>query len=288
MIDAYTRLYGIIGNPVRHSLSPAIHNGVFERMGVNAAYVAFEVSNLADAMAGVRALGVQGLSVTVPFKEEVIPFLDALEPTAEKIGAVNTIASEAGRLVGYNTDWFGAIEALQEKAELEGKMVLLLGAGGAARAIAFGLRQKGSRVAIWNRSPEKAKVLSEEMGCLHIPQLSAIDIPPDIIINATSAGMWPHTSQSPLPQSYLNSKMLVMDIVYTPLNTRLIREAEGQGCSVIDGLEMLAHQAVRQFEIWTGMKPSATQIKEDLRRALESRNRPIHTQWEGRFSRGDS
>lgn len=268
MIDAQTEIYGIIGNPVKHSLSPIIHNTAFKRMGLNAVYLAFEVENLEEAISGVRGLGIRGVSVTIPFKTQVIPFLDEVEALAKKIKAVNTIVNEGGRLVGYNTDWRGALEALEEEVDLKGKKVLLLGAGGAARAIGFGLKEKGSQVIISNRSPDKANELAKDLGFVYQPLLSINEPKIDVIINATSVGMSPHNGESPLHKNVLKEGMKVMDIVYEPLKTKLLQEAEEQGCRTINGLEMLARQGAGQIEIWTGRKPDIEEIKEDLRRAL--------------------
>ena len=268
MIDAETQLYGVIGNPVRHSLSPIIHNGAFRRMGLNAAYLAFEVQNLEEALRGIKGLGIRGVSVTIPFKTQVIPFLDQMGELAGKIQAVNTIRHEGGRLVGYNTDWSGALGALEEKVDLTGKTVFLLGAGGAARAVAFGLKERGCRVFIASRSPKKAAALAEELGLVHRPLPLAGGLDADVLVNATSAGMSPGDEESPVPRELLDKEMTVMDIVYQPLKTKLLREAEERGCQTIDGLEMLARQGAAQVEIWTGKKPEIKKIKEDLRRAL--------------------
>ncbi|MBI5968999.1 MAG: shikimate dehydrogenase [Deltaproteobacteria bacterium] len=268
MINAQTQLYGVIGNPVRHSLSPIIHNGAFRRMGLNAVYLAFEVENLAEAISGIRGLGVRGVSVTIPFKTQVIPFLDEVEEVAGKIKAVNTITNEGGRLTGQNTDWRGALEALEEKIDLKDKRVLLLGSGGASRAIAFGLKGKGCQVFICNRSLHKARALAEELGFVSLP-LSCIDgLDTQVVINATSVGMHPNDTQSPLQKEFLKKGMTVMDIVYHPLRTKLLQEAEEQGCQTIAGLEMLARQGAAQLQIWTGRRPDLEEIKEDLRRAL--------------------
>jgi shikimate dehydrogenase len=269
MIDAQTEIYGVIGNPVKHSLSPIIHNAVFRRMGLNAVYLAFEVEHLEEAIRGIRGLGIRGVSVILPFKTQVIPFLDEVEAVAEKIKAVNTIQNKRGRLIGYNTDWRGALEALEEEVDLKGKKVLLLGAGGAARAIGFGLREKGSQVIISNRSPDKAHELAKDLGFVCKPLLSMGEPEFDVIINATSVGMFPHNAESPLPKKFLKEGMVVMDIVYQPLKTRFLQEAEGQGCRTIDGLEMLARQGAGQLEIWTGTRADINQIEEDLRRHLD-------------------
>ena len=269
MIDAETQLYGVIGNPVRHSLSPVIHNGAFQRMGLNAAYLAFEVRNLEEAVSGIKALGIRGVSVTIPFKTQIIPFLDQLDEVAGKIRAVNTIRQEGGKLVGYNTDWSGALGALEEKVDLKGKRIYLLGTGGAARAIAFGLKERGCQVFIGGRSPKKAAALAEELGMVHRSFPFAGRLDADVLVNASSAGMSPNDEESPVPKEALRKEMMVMDIVYKPLKTKLLREAEERGCQTIDGLEMLARQGAVQIEIWTGRKPEIGEIKEDLRRELK-------------------
>jgi shikimate dehydrogenase len=268
MIDAQTQLYGVIGKPVRHSLSPIIHNGAFRRMGLNAAYLAFEVENLSAAINGIRGLGIRGMSVTIPFKAAIIPFLDQLEEVAGKIQAVNTICHEGGKLIGHNTDWRGAVEALEEKIDLREKKVLLLGAGGAARAIAFGLKERGCQVFIANRSLEKGQKLAAAMGfaCLPLAAINGLDV--QVIINATAVGMHPQDSETPWPKELLKEGIVVMDIVYQPVRTKFLHEAEERGCRTIDGLEMLARQGAAQIEIWTGKKPDIRPIKRDLQRAL--------------------
>jgi shikimate dehydrogenase len=274
MMDAQTKLYGIIGNPVQHSLSPILHNGAFKRLGWNAVYLVFEVKNLEEALRGIRGLGVRGVSVTIPFKTEVIPFLDKVKGLAKKIGAVNTIVNRGGKLIGYNTDCDGALEALEEKMNLRGKRVVLLGAGGAARAIGFGLKGRDCQLIIANRSKKKGEGLSKELGCDYLPisslvRMKAGELEADVIINATSLGMVPRDGETPIPKKLLRKGMMVMDIVYEPLQTKLLREAKEKGCLTINGLEMLIRQGVAQFLIWTGKRPEIGQIKKDLRRVLE-------------------
>jgi shikimate dehydrogenase len=286
MIDAQTELYGVIGNPVRHSLSPMIHNEAFKSMGWNAVYLAFEVKNLEEALRGIRGLGVRGVSVTIPFKTKVVPFLDKVEGLAKKIGAVNTIVNRGGRLIGYNTDCDGALEALEEKMNLKGKRVILLGAGGAARAIGFGLKERDCQLIIVNRSPIRGKALSRELKCHFLPMSSLVkmkggDLEADVIINATSLGMVPRDGESPIPKKLLKKGMKVMDIVYEPLETKLLHQAKEKGCSTINGLEMLVRQGAIQFEIWTGRKLEIGQIKKDLHQALEKEPTKPHS---GRLS----
>jgi shikimate dehydrogenase len=273
MIDTRTELYGVIGNPVRHSLSPMIHNDVFKRLGRNAVYLAFEVKNLEEALRGIRGLGLMGVSVTIPFKTEVVPFLNKVEGLAKKIGAVNTIVNRGGKLIGYNTDCDGALGALEEKMNLRGKKVILLGAGGAARAIGFGLKGKGCQFIISNRSKKRGEVLSKELECDYLPisslvRMKAGDFEADVVINATSLGMVPRDRETPISRKLLKEGMVVMDIVYQPLQTRLLREAKEKGCLTINGLEMFIRQGVAQIEIWTGERLEIKQIRKDLFRTL--------------------
>jgi shikimate dehydrogenase len=271
LINAKTELYGVIGNPIRHSLSPIIHNGVFQRMGLNAVYLAFEVNDLENAMSGIRELGLRGVSVTHPLKTRILPLLDEVEELAGRIRAVNTIMNEGGRLKGYNTDGSGALEALGEKVGLKEKKVLLLGAGGTARAIGFRLKEKGVQTIISNRSLDKAEALAKELGFICRPLSSIDDLSFDVVINATSLGMFPHETESPIPKKLLREGMVVMDIVYEPLKTELLKEADERHCVTIDGLEMLAHQGAGQLEIWTGKRPDIGKINEDLRRAVHGK-----------------
>ncbi len=271
MTDSRTEVYGIIGRPVDHSLSPVIHNGIFKRMGLNAVYLAFEVTDLREAVMGIRGLNIRGISVTLPFKTKIIPLLDEVSGVAEKIGAVNTVSNQGGRLIGFNTDWSGAMKALEEKVDLRRKRVLLLGAGGAARAITYGLKENGNTVIICNRSNDKGARLAREFDCLSRPWSSINELEFDVLVNATSVGMHPCDGASPVRKETLFKGITVMDIVYSPFKTKLLQEAEEKGCQTIDGLAMLAHQGAAQFEIWTGRKPDIDQIKKDLRETLGER-----------------
>ncbi len=282
MIDAQTKLYGIIGNPVHHSLSPAIHNEAFRRLGMNAVFLAFEARNVEEAVTGIRGLGVRGASVTIPFKTEVIPLLDKVEGLARKIGAVNTIINRGGKLAGYNTDCDGALQALEEKMDLAGKRIVLLGAGGAARAIGFGLMERNCQLTVVNRSKKKGERLSKVLGCGYLPlsslgKMKAGELEADAVINATPVGMYPRDREIPIPKGLLKKGMTVMDIVYQPLQTRLLVEARKKGCVTVNGLEMLVRQATAQFEIWTGKRLEIGQIKKALLRTLEGK--PAKTRW---------
>jgi shikimate dehydrogenase len=219
---------------------------------------------------------VRGVSVTIPFKTEVIPLLDKVEGLARKIGAVNTIINRGGELTGYNTDCDGALKALEEKIDPRGKKIILLGAGGAARAIGFGLMEGDCQLTVVNRSKKKGERLSKELGCGHLPlsslgKMKAGELEADAVINATPVGTYPRDGETPIPKRLLEKKMLVMDIVYQPLQTRLLREAKLRGCVTVDGLEMLVRQAAGQFEIWTGRRLEIGQIKKALLRTLKEK-----------------
>ncbi|WP_417913477.1 shikimate dehydrogenase [Candidatus Electronema sp. TJ] len=270
-INGSTELFGIIGNPVRHSLSPAMHNAAFASLGMNRVYVPMPVNDVAQAMSGLRSLGFRGASVTVPHKEAVIPFLDELDPVADKIGAVNTLLlrqdSEGRTIVrGFNTDWLGANAALAAaQVELRGKRVVVAGAGGAAKAVGFGLIEAGAEVVITNRTAESGQELaqwlnSEFIALDDLPWLTA-----DVFINTTSVGMEPNTEGIIIPPHLLSKFSAVMDIVYAPLETRLLNKAKTAGCRTVDGLAMLLHQGAEQFRIWTGV-PAPEQV---MRAALE-------------------
>ncbi len=264
--DAKTQLCGIIGNPVEHSLSPAMHNAAFERLGLNYAYLAFRVEDVEGAIRAVRALGIRGLSVTVPHKVSVIPHLDEIDPVARSIGAVNTVVNDAGRLKGLNTDWTGFVRSLEAHVPAAGRRVALLGAGGAARAIAFGLKAKGASLTILNRAEEieMARSLAAEIGCPHgdLGRLDAVDAA-DIVVNATSVGMAPLEDRTVVDPARLRPEQVVIDIVYNPMETRFLREAKARGCRTVPGCEMLLLQGVTQFELWTG-KPAPVDLMRSI------------------------
>ncbi len=268
-LDARTRVFAIIGSPVEHSLSPAMHNAGFSAEGIGAVYVAFRVEDLPAAMAGVRALGLAGLSVTVPHKVAVMAHLDRLDETARQVGAVNTVVREGADLVGYNTDVAGALGALEPHTTFAERHFLIIGAGGAARAIGFGLWQRGARLTIANRTPERGRALAEDLGCSFVALSEVERVRPDCIIQATSVGMAPGPDRSPVPPRIFRPGMVAMDIVYKPRQTRFLREAAERGCQCIGGLDMLLGQAVEQFRLWTGRAPHAA-MAGALREALEA------------------
>lgn len=280
-ITVQTQWCGIIGNPVEHSLSPAIHNAAFQKVGLNLVYLAFRVESIGDALKGVRALGnARGFSVTIPHKVAAIPFLDEVEPTAKHIGAINTILVEDGKLKGYNTDASGALRALKEgSALLDGHRVLILGSGGAARAIAFALTA-GSGIAgltiLGIEEAERQKLVKDLRGKTAIPIEDGpltLDMlrnwVPHVrtLIHCTPVGMYPRVDESCVPANLFRPELTVMDIVYNPRETKLLQEAKAAGCRTIPGLEMFLNQAVLQFELWT--KHSAP--TDVMRHVLESR-----------------
>jgi len=247
-------LFAVFGNPVVHSLSPVMHNAAFAATGYPGMYAAIRAKDIRPAMAGVRALGFRGASITIPHKEAVLACLDFIDPRARRIGAVNTVVNDAGELKGFNTDWEGIVRALGERVALAGRRVAVLGAGGAARAAVFGARHEGARVTVYNRTRDKGEALAVALGAEFRPLEEFDPADCEILIQATPVGMSPRTAETPLPAERLRPGLVVMDIVYTPLKTRLLSEAEAAGCMTVDGLSMFLYQGARQFELWTGLE----------------------------------
>jgi shikimate dehydrogenase len=267
-INGKTVLYGILGNPVTHSLSPAMHNAALTASDIDAVYLPFPAPDIAAAVTGIRGLGIQGLSVTIPHKETVMALLDSIDPVAKKIGAVNTVINTNGILTGLNTDWLGATRALEEEIDLDGAKAVILGAGGSARAIGFGLLERGAGFVLCSRTESRGRALADELGCPWISLADSEQLSGDILINATSVGMVPDVEKSPLPEGIVSRFQVVMDIVYAPMKTRLLQEAEANECKIINGLEMLLYQGVAQFELWTGKPAPVVVMREALQEAL--------------------
>jgi len=274
-ISGKTRVCGIIGDPVEHSLSPVMHNAAFEELNLDFVYVAFRVrrEELREAIIGTRNLDFHGLNVTMPHKNAVMRHLDEIDSTTRSIGAVNTILNDEGRLVGYNTDGVGALKALKETGITpKGKKLLLLGAGGAGKAIAFHAAQEVEELVILNRTPQKAKKLAEvlrkdfnkkiDSNGLSIETIKEELRDTDILVNATSVGMHPKVDQSLVPPSLLRPDLCVMEIVYSPLETKLAKDAKAVGAKVASGIEMLVYQGAASFEIWTNHKAPVKAIKQ--------------------------
>ncbi|MCR4290703.1 MAG: shikimate dehydrogenase [Candidatus Scalindua sp.] len=259
-INKETKLYGIIGNPVSHSMSPAIHNAAFIEKGLNNVYVPLKITDIGTFMKEYRKIDFHGFSVTIPHKESVLPFLDDIDLTAKRIGAINTIVNQNGKLTGYNTDCMAAVMGLESSLKeanktLNNKKISIIGAGGAARAIAFGLKEKGCDITIFNRTIERAEKLSNEVKCRFGSFKKIHKLDSDILINTTSIGMFPNVDQTPVPDNILKEGMIVFDAVYNPIETRLLREANGKGCHTINGLSMFINQAAEQFRLWTNIDP---------------------------------
>ena len=264
-IDTKTQFCGVIGNPVGHSLSPAIHNAAFRTLGLNFVYLAWQVEAIGEAINGLRALGnFRGASVTIPHKVATMQFLDHVEPTAKRIGAINTIVAEKGRLTGYNTDATGALRALREGGvDLKGQRIVVLGSGGAARAIAFALAaesgaEKLTLLGIEDRERttlakdiRSAAAMAVEDSFLDESTLRQALPESHVLIHCTPVGMSPKAYTTCVPASLLHEKLSVMDIVYNPRETQLLKDAKRVGCKTIPGLEMFLNQAVTQFELWT-------------------------------------
>ncbi len=264
-IDANTALYGIIGKPVSHSLSPAMHNEAFRELGMNAVYLAFETDDAKGACLAMRCLGIKGYSVTIPNKEKVVCEIDSPDEPVKRIGACNTIKNQGGRLYGTNTDWLGAVKALEKQTDLKGKDAVVLGAGGSARAVVFGLLERGVEVTVANRTLEKAQRLAREFGCKAIPLPEANNVSAHVLVNTTSVGMGSLKGLCPLSKKGVQNYDVIMDIVYSPLYTELLKRAQEAGKIVITGLQMLLFQALAQFEYWTGQKAPEDSMEKALK-----------------------
>ncbi len=283
MITTETKLYALIGYPIGHSLSPVMQNAALETAGVNAVYLALKVppSMLRSAVTGLRAVSVAGLNVTIPHKVAVLKCLDGLDSSAANLGAVNTVVNRQSRLIGHNTDGAGAVAALQEAGiDLKGLNVVILGAGGAARAIAFSVALKAKNLVILNRTGTKASRLGKEVEKVAEAEVKGMRLTPenlqeslalaDLLVNATSVGMSPQTEMSLVERYLLRSDLTVFDIVYNPLRTRLIRDAEAAGAKTIGGLAMLVHQGALAFELWTRKKAPIQVMRHALERQIGS------------------
>jgi shikimate dehydrogenase len=278
MIDANTKICCLIGEPVEHSLSPLIHNAGYKTLGINYIYVPFRVRDIKQAIEGIRGLGIRGASITIPYKTNAIKYTDQIDPLAEAIGAANTIVNDNGVLTSYNTDGDGALKALEEVTTLKGKKAVLIGSGGAASAIAVGLKSKGVKLVILNRTEDKAgklakRVNAEDSGSLgRLAEISSADI----LINATPVGIPPETERSIIPKELLHKRLTVFDIISNPKETRLLIEARERGCDIVYGYKMLLYQAEKQFELFTGHQAPLAAMESALTQALEGGSDATH------------
>ncbi len=262
-------VFGIIGWPIGHSLSPVMHNAAFQNKRIKAVYGAFPTApeDIRAAINGMRALHIKGVSVTIPHKEKVIPYLDALDPVAREIGAVNTILHKEDLLWGTNTDWIGVKEALREVVCVKGKRVVVIGAGGAARAVVYALKTEGAEVIIYNRTFERAQSLAEAFSVKAKSWTELAQAEGEVLIQTTSVGL--KEDRSPVPSEILPRFEVAMDIIYNPLETRFLREAKRAGCKIITGLKMLVYQGAEQFRLFTGFEPPVKIMEQAALSALK-------------------
>jgi 3-dehydroquinate dehydratase/shikimate dehydrogenase len=270
-VDAATRVYGVAGFPVKHSLSPIMMNTAFHRETVNAVYLALQTQKIEDLMLLIREVPIQGVSITMPLKREIMKHLDRTDVLSQKIGACNTLVrSQDGKLIGYNTDVAGVVRPLEQRIDLRQAKVLLLGAGGAARAAAFGLRQKGAEVLILNRTPQTAQKLAREVKAKTIRRDQVSKTAFDVIVNATPVGMAGSKEKPILEERELNAR-LVFDMVYNPIDTPLLEMARKRGLATITGAEMFVQQGAEQFQLWTGKPAPRDDMWRVVTHALRSR-----------------
>jgi 3-dehydroquinate dehydratase/shikimate dehydrogenase len=270
-VDAATRVYGVAGDPVAHSLSPVIMNTAMRRENVNAVYVALHAKSLKDLLACVRDVPIHGLSITMPYKQTILEHLDNTDTHTSKIGACNTVVrAQDGKLYGFNTDTAGVVRPLEQRIGIENARVLVLGAGGAARAAVFGLKERGAEVFILNRTAETGQKLARQAKARTVKRADLKKLTFDVIINATPVGM-KNPKESPLQESEINAKY-VFEMIYDPAETQLIRLARARGAQIIPGIEMFVQQAARQFEIWTGKPAPWDDMLRAVTVALQERN----------------
>jgi 3-dehydroquinate dehydratase/shikimate dehydrogenase len=267
-----TRIYGVIGNPIGHSLSPLMHNAAFAARKVNAILLPFHVKSLRDFLASVEPLGITGFGVTLPYKQAILRYLDDCDPLATQVGAVNTVVvRRGGRLCGYNTDYVGVLRAIESRVPLRGSRVLLIGAGGAARAAAFALAHAGAVVAICARRPAQARALARAVAGSVVERHALRQEFFDAIVNCTPVGMHPGGG-SPLKARELNCRV-VMDLIYRPRLTELLRRAGRRGIEVISGAEMFVAQGAAQWEIWSGERAPEAAMRRVVNAALDREER---------------
>lgn len=275
-ISHSTAVYGVVANPVAHSMSPAIHNTAFAATGFDAVYLPFKVTDVAAFLSAFAPYDLKGLSVTIPHKEAMLALMDEVEPLARRVGAVNTVVIREGRRFGYNTDVQAAVSAIEAAVRraglgpLSSGHALLIGAGGAARAIAYGLQGKVARLTIANRTVERGRKLAAELGAEACGLHQVTHLQPDVLINASSVGMWPRVQDCPVPDGLLRKGMVVFDSVYNPIKTRLLAQAEGAGAATASGVEWFVNQAAAQFELWTGLPAPREVMDRTVRTLLET------------------
>jgi 3-dehydroquinate dehydratase/shikimate dehydrogenase len=267
-LDHRTRLYGVVGSHASISLSPAMQNAAFQAKHINAVYLPCETRQLADFLGFARKMDFQGFSVTMPYKRSILRALDWVDPLAARIGACNTVAVQRGKWMGWNTDAAAVVEVLTKRLRLGGSRILILGAGGAGRAAAFALRAEGAELLIADGREQVARDLARRVAAQHVPWNEAGNLEVDALVHATPVGMAPHSDAVPVDLARLRVRV-VFDLVYSPAETKLLREARGRGLVTISGLEMLVAQGGRQFEIWTGLAAPRALMEQAVRQALD-------------------
>ena len=282
-INQETAVYSIIGNPIGHSLSPLVHNRSFLAQNINAVYVPFPMEgiNVADFMRLAPAFGIHGTSVTIPHKVAVLKHLTKMDPAVEKIGACNTIVFRQGDRIGYNTDYMAAMSGIElalggnsqdEVSVLEHKTALVLGAGGAGKALAYGLAHRGALVTVTDADADRSVELAQHIGGEYVTWDMRGSMQPDILVNCTPIGMYPNVNESPYSKSLVRTSMMVFDAIYNPEHTLLIKSAQEKGCKTVTGVEMFVGQACLQFRLFTGQKTSASEMRTLVKEAIVKMN----------------
>ena len=275
MLTSKTKIICIIGNPIEHSMSVAMHNAAIQKLGIDYIYIAFNVfpKDLPNAINGFRSLNIKGASVTIPHKISVMKYLDKIEPMAKNIGAINTIKNENGILIGRNTDGEGFLKSIKESGyNLKNKKIVLFGAGGAARACAFYLAKEVGEITIINRSNNRSNDLISKLEANYEISIKSINLSKsedirkeiedsDMLVNTTPVGMYPNINESLIKQSWLHPNLFVVDIIYSPIQTKLLQQASSIGCKVLSGVDMLVNQGIIAFKWWTGFSPDKKLMK---------------------------
>lgn len=287
-ISGRTKVLGVLGYPVEHSLSPAMHNAAIAALGLHFVYIPFSVlpDNIGPAIRSLITLGIVGVNLTIPHKERVLPYLDDIAPEAQAIGAVNTVHNDGGRLVGYNTDGEGFARPLEARGfALRGRRAVVLGAGGAARSVVFRLAREGAQVVLANRTLERAARLAEDVhavvGRAAVEWLALDDTAglkeslagAELLVNTTSVGMSPQAeAMPPIPPDALHPGLLVYELIYNPVETRLLAAARAAGAQTLNGVQMLVYQGAAAFQIWTGLQPPVDVMEQAVRSRLIKRD----------------
>lgn len=278
-ISKQTRVFGVIGDPIAHSRSPLIHNAAFRKSGIDAVYLPLRIpaDGLLESLKELDRIGLSGYSVTIPHKEQALQFCDEMDEETDDIGAANTLYRRDDKWFATNTDAPAALEAIQEglrsagsTPDLAGRKVLILGAGGAARAVGYALVRAGAAVSLTNRSRDRGRTLAAEMKCQFVSWENRGAESCEILINCTSVGMHPNLNESPFEQNWLNDTTMVFDTIYNPEQTLLLKYARERGCPTVGGIEMFIRQAGRQFELFTGRPAPLDHMTETLRRSMSA------------------